>query len=209
MPEKKKRSIYKTSQLQFHYLKKSGFYNEIGKSFLRLSLIVIVIFALLYFVGTKFLDIDEIFNYLVHSVPKHYVFVLFYITESFFNPIPTDLFIIWSEELSKPWLNLTLLSLLSYIAGINSYFFGYYIRKIPRINRWFSKKFTKQIRNSKKWGGWVIAAAAMTPFPFSLTVVSIGLLNYPFKQFLIWSLLRIPRFFLYAFILYKTVNIEI
>lgn len=207
-PKKRRRGIFKTMRLRNVYLHKTGFYKEVGKSFLRLGIIVILLFAAYWFVGTKWLDIDEMFTYLVHTISPLYVFALFFTTEIVLNVIPTDLYIIWSEELVHPWQSLTVLSILSYLAGISSYCLARLIRRIPRINNWFTNRFEKHIKNSKKWGGYLIGVAAMTPLPFTITVFSMGLLKYPLKQFLIWSSLRIPRFFIYAYILYKTINLD-
>lgn len=209
MPGKKKRrGLFKTMRLRNVYLHKTGFYKEVGKSFLRLGIIVILLFAAYWFIGTKWLDIDEMFNYLVHTVSKFYVFALFFTTETFLNIIPTDLYIIWSEELAHPWRCLTILSILSYLAGLTTYAMARLVRRIPRVNKWFTNRFEKHIKNSKKWGGYLIGVGAMTPLPYSITVFSMGLLKYPLKQFLLWSLLRIPRFYIYAYILYRTINLN-
>ena len=195
-------------RLRYFYLQKTGFYREVGKSFLRLGIIVIVIAAIYWFAGTRWLDIDEVFNYMVHSIQRVYVFGLFFLTETFLNIIPTDLYIIWSEEFESPWRCLTILAVLSYIASLTTYGLARLVRKIKRINNYFTNRFEKHIKNSKKWGGWLIGTAAMTPLPYSITVFSMGLLKYPFKQFLIWSSLRIPRFYIYAYILYSTINLN-
>jgi membrane protein YqaA with SNARE-associated domain len=205
MPQKCK-SIFQRWWLQFQYFRRTGFYSEVGKSLLRFLLIFGIIFALLYFVGQQFLDIDVIFNYFVHHVPRSLVIATFFLSESFLSPIPSDLFIIWSEEMPNPWLWLTLLAALSYIAGVVSYGWGQLIRRNRRINEYFTSKFEKHIRNSKKWGGWLIAAAALTPLPFSMSMVAVGMLNYPVRRMLLWTLFRFPRFWLYGLLLYRAVN---
>ncbi|PKP05346.1 MAG: short-chain dehydrogenase [Bacteroidetes bacterium HGW-Bacteroidetes-6] len=206
MPQKPK-SIFQRWWLQFKYFRRSGFYAEVGKSLLKFVLIFGIAFVLLYFAGKYFLDIDKIFGYFVHHVPYWMVISAFFVSESLLSPIPADLFIIWSEEMANPWLMLTLLAILSYVAGIVSYSIGRAVRENRRVNNYFSLKFEKHIKNSKKWGGWLIAAAALTPLPFSMTMVTIGMLHYPARRMLLWSLFRIPRFFLYALVLYKAVNI--
>ena len=208
-PKKRRRGLFETIKLQNFYLHRTGFYKEVGKSFLRLGIIIVILFAAYWFIGTRWLDIDELFNYMVHSIQRIYVFGLFFLTETFLNIIPTDLYIIWSEEFETPWRCLTILATLSYLAGLSTYAIARLVRKIQRINNYFTNRFEKHIKNSKKWGGYLIGVAAMTPLPYSITVFSMGLLKYPFRQFLLWSLLRIPRFYIYAYILYNTIDLNI
>ncbi len=205
MPSKP-RSIFRRWWLQYQYFRRTGFYSEVGKSLLRFLIIFGIIFALMYFIGQRFLDIDEIFNYFVHHIPRWMVIVTFFLSESFLSPIPSDLFIIWSEEMPHPWLWLTGLAVLSYAGGVISYYWGRLIRTNRRVNNYFISRFEKHIRNSKKWGGWLIAAAALTPLPFSMSMVAVGMMRFPVKRMLLWTLFRLPRFWLYGLLLYRAVN---
>ncbi|MPM11250.1 hypothetical protein SDC9_57590 [bioreactor metagenome] len=194
-------------RLQYLYFKRTGFYTEVGRGLFNFILILAVVLLLLFLASKTFLDIEGVFNYFVHHVPRWLVILVFFASESLLSPIPSDLFIIWSEEMPNPWLCLSGLAALSYAAGVVSFLWGRLIRKNKKVNAYFAQRFEKYIRNSRKWGGWLIIAAAMTPLPFSMIMVVVGMLNYPWKRMLIWSLFRFPRFLLYGLLIYHVVNI--
>ena len=194
-------------RLQFYYFKRTGFYTEVGKSLFNFILLLAVIVGLFLIAEQTIFDIDEVFDYLVHHVPHWLVFLVAFGTEILLGLIPSDLFIIWSEGLPHPWLALTILAIMSYLAGIITYGFGKLIRKNKKVNAYFTTRFEKHIRNTKKWGGFLVAAAALTPLPFTLIMVVVGMMNYPMKRMLLWSSLRIPRYFLMGLIYYHTFNL--
>lgn len=202
-----KKGLFRKMILQHHYLRRTGFYREVGGAFLRLMVIVVIIFGVLYFAGNYLLNFDKLVDYTVHTLPRWLAYAIFFTSESLFSLLPPDMFIVWTEELPYPWLSVSILGVLSYSAGIVSFSIGRALRKVRIINEWYSKKFDKHIRNVNKWGGWLILAAALTPLPFSLTVMTTGLMQYPKNRYLLWSLSRIPRFHLYALILFKAINL--
>lgn len=202
-----KGGFFRRWRLQFYYFKRTGFYTEVGKSLFNFILILAVIVGLVLIAEKTIIDIDEIFNYVVTHVASWIVFLVAFGAEILLGLIPSDLFIIWSEGLPHPWLALTILAVMSYLAGIITFNFGKLIRKNKKVNDYFTTRFEKHIRNTKKWGGWLVAAAALTPLPFTLIMVVIGMINYPVKRMLLWSSLRIPRYFLMALIYYHAFNL--
>ncbi len=207
--EKKARGFLRRWWLQYHYFRRTGFYTEVGKSMFNFLLIMAAIVGLVLIAEKTIIDIDEIFNYVVTHVPNWLVFLVAFGAEVLLGLIPSDLFIIWSEGLDYPWAALSVLAVTSYLAGILTFGFGKLIRKNKTVNNYFTTRFEKHIRNSKKWGSWLVAAAALTPLPFTLIMVVVGMMNYPSKRMLLWSSLRIPRYFLMALIYYHTVNLGI
>ncbi len=205
----KKDGFLRRWRLQYHYFKRTGFYTEVGKSLFNFLLILIVVVGLVLIAEKTIIDIDEVFNYVVTHVPNWLVYLVAFGAEILLGLIPSDLFIIWSEGLEFPWTALTILALMSYLAGMITFGFGKLIRKNKKVNDYFTMRFEKHIRNSKKWGGWLVAAAALTPLPFTLIMVVVGMMNYPTKRMLLWSSLRIPRYFLMALIYYSTFNLGI
>lgn len=201
-----KKNFFKRWRLRFLYFKRTGFYQEVGKGLLNFLLILAVLIVLVIIAERTFLDVKGIFNYIVENVKIWVVLLIFLCSESLLSPIPSDLFIIWCEGLSHPWLYLSILAVLSYIAGTISYSIGFLIRKNKKVNNYFTLRFEKHIKNSRKWGGWLIAAAALTPLPYSIIMVVVGMLNYPAKQMLWWNLFRIPRFYLYGLFLFPLIN---
>ncbi|HPB01811.1 MAG: YqaA family protein [Bacteroidales bacterium] len=194
-------------RLQYYYFKRTGFYTEVGKGLINFILIFAVVVGLVIIAEKTILDIDAVFNYVVTHVPNWLVFLVAFSTELLFGLIPSDLFIIWSEGHDYPWVALTILALMSYLAGILTFSFGKLIRKNKKVNSYFTSRFEKHIRNTRKWGGWLVAAAALTPLPFTLIMVVVGMINYPIKRMMLWSSLRIPRYFLMALIYYHTINL--
>lgn len=207
MRKRSRKSLLKRVALQHHYLRRTGFYKTVGGAFLRLMIVVIVIFGILYYAGNYLLNFDKIVDYTVHTLPRWFAYAVFFVSESLFSLLPPDMFIVWTEELPYPWVSVSILGVLSYLAGIVSFSIGSFLRKIKKINDWYSGRYEKHIRNVNKWGGWLILAAALTPLPFSLTVMTTGLMKYPRQRFLLWSLSRIPRFHIYALVLYKAINL--
>jgi len=199
---KKKRTFKKTWELTIEHLKRTGFLKEVGKPLLKLMVIILVIFALAYIGGDRIFDIEQLFQYIVDHVHYYVVFLIFFIIEAALPLLPVQLFIFWTGQLPHPWLCLTVLALLSYLSSLTAYGIGRLIRKIPSVNTYFLLKFDKHIKNSKKWGGYLIAVAALTPLPYTLIIISMGLIRYPFRLLAFWAILRIVHFYLYAVLIY-------
>ena len=69
-----------------------------------------------------------------------------------------------------------------------------------KINHVTMKKYLKMIR---KWGGFLIVVGALLPIPFSITSITAGLIQYKFRNFLLFGLLRFVRFYLYAVVIFN------
>lgn len=199
---KKKRDFLKTWHLTYQQLKRTGFFRYVGGPLLKLLVIFIVIVVLLYFVGNSLFDIDAFFDMIVTYVPFGWVMVIFFILEAALPVLPVDLFIFWTNSLEHPWLCLTILAIISYLASLTAYAIGRMIRSIPSVNTYFLLRFDRYVKNSKKWGGYLIAAAALTPLPYTFIVVSMGLIRYPFRLLAFWATMRIVHFYMYAVVIY-------
>ena len=55
----------------------------------------------------------------------------------------------------------------------------------------------------RKWGGFLIVVGALLPIPFSMTSIAAGLIQYRFKNYLLFGLLRFVRFYLYALVIFN------
>jgi membrane protein YqaA with SNARE-associated domain len=109
--------------------------------------------------------------------------------------IPPDLFMIWSTKFDSPLLMLTILGLLSYIGGIFSYWIGYWFSTRPKIKSYTERALDKYIQLARTWGGAFIVISALFPFsPFSMVVMAVSLLKYPFRLYLLFGISRIARF---------------
>ena len=126
-------------------------------------------------------------------------------SESLLGLIPPEIFIAWSDKATSPILALSLLALLSYLGGVVSFFIGKSITKIPAVHNYLEVKMAKHIKNTRKWGGFLIIVGALLPIPFSMTSIAAGMINFPFGSYLAFGLLRFLRFYLYAIAIFSLV----
>jgi len=62
---------------------------------------------------------------------------------------------------------------------------------------------------SRKWGGAFIIISALFPFsPFSMIVIAVSLLRYPFKLYLFFGVSRILRFIVQGILYLKILNVD-
>ena len=193
---------------QYHnYYKRTGFYKFILKNLFWLILSVGILIAIIVLVQSYLTDFDTLFKSVLKNMNLVYVFLFFFISESFLGLIPPDIFILWTKTLAHPYLNVSLLAGLSYIGGINSYFLGKLVQKIPRIKTYIIKKEEEHYKGIKRWGSWVIIIAALFPLPFAIVCILSGMVDFPVKRFLLITLTRIIRFFIFAFLLYGFIHL--
>jgi len=185
--------------------KRNGFYKFCCKNALYLLLSLIFIIAVIVFVQ-NLIDIDQLFKSVLHNLPTTDIFILFFFSESLLGLIPPDIFIVWTKTLAHPYMAVALLSILSYIGGINSYFIGMQANRIAKLRRHVMEKGEKYAKQIERWGQAVIIIAALFPLPFAMVCVVAGMAKFPFKRFLIITITRILRFFVYAIILYSFIH---
>ena len=88
------------------------------------------------------------------------------------------------------------------MGGIVSFFIGRYLYLIPFIKSFIENQISKHIVNLRKWGGFFIVLGAVSPLPHSLISMTSGLIKYSLKNYLLWSLFRFLRFFIYAVVIF-------
>lgn len=197
----------KTVDRYHNYYKRTGFYKFVFKNLFWLFLTVGIFIVIILLVQSYLTDFDTLFKSIIKGMSLIYVFILFFVSESFLGLIPPDIFILWTKTLAHPYLNVTILAGLSYIGGINSYYIGKWIQKIPRIKAFVIKKEKKHYSEIKRWGNWVIIFAALFPLPFAIICILSGMVDFPVKRFLLITLTRIIRFFIFAFLLYGFIHL--
>jgi membrane protein YqaA with SNARE-associated domain len=206
MPSEIKQYRKHSLSVYHNYYKRTGLYRFLGKTLIKLFLILISIVITLYFIEKYIIDFDTIFRYLFEEVNRVLVFIIFFISETLLGLIPPDLFTAWAKQCPNPYLGVAILSILSYLGGVFSYLIGKQIRRIPRINRYIRKKYDNHIKQINKYGGFVIVFAALFPLPFSTITMLAGVLHYPFKKLILLSLFRIIRIFGYAVFIFWGLN---
>ena len=108
-------------------------------------------------------------------------FSVFLVSESFLGLLPPEIFIAWASKSSNSFTNLFLLSAISYIGGIISYFIGNRLFLIPAVKNYIEHKIAKHIKNLRKWGGIFVFLGAVSPLPHSIVSMSCGLIKYNFN----------------------------
>ena len=200
---KTKKSRFKLLHQYYSY---TGFYRFIGlslkKSIIPVVLFISVLLGIHYFV----IDINTALTTITETFSTVSVLVVFFLSESMLGLIPPEIFIAWSKKLPQPILYLSILALLSYLGGVISYITGLSITRIPKVRYAIENRLAKHIKNTRKWGGFLILVGALFPIPFAITSIAAGFIRYEFKNYLLFGLLRFARFYLYAIAIFKVVQ---
>lgn len=194
------------AKLLHQYYKYTGFYQFILESLKKAALPVFVIILALFLLNKYVLSIDDGLELISTHLSVTGVFVTFFLSESFLGLIPPEIFIGWSKKTTEPFLNLALLATLSYAGGIISYYLGTAALKINSVKNYLETKMSKHLKNTSKWGGFLILVGALLPIPFSITCMAGGMIKYPIKGVLLFGLFRFLRFGLYAWAIFNVVS---
>lgn len=199
-PKKKSRI-----KLLHQYYGYTGFYSFVWKSLkkaiLPILLFIGAILALDYFV----IDLNKLLVTVTETYSPLGILTVFFISESLLGLVPPELFIAWAGKSPAPIFYLSLLATASYLGGVVSYFMGLAITKIPSVHRAIETNMAKHIKNTRKWGGFLIIVGALLPIPFAMTSIAAGIIKFPFSSFLLFALLRYLRFYLYAAVIFEMV----
>lgn len=135
---------------------------------------------------------------------------IYTLSEIVFGILPPELFMmIWildNVSISQYIMNLTLLTLISYAAGVLGYFIGYYFTKRPLFKKIYDRYLKPYEGYLKKYGGFLVVVGAVTPVPYSATCMLAGTVHYPFKTFLLLCVTRLVRFSLYGWMVWTFPN---
>jgi len=146
---------------------------------------------------------DEI-NQLGDNLPL--LFSIFTISEIIFGILPPEIFMmIWQSQgiLSTYIINLTVLTFISYGAGILGYYIGKTFSKTTFYQKIHARYLQQYDRQLKKYGGYLVLVGAVTPVPFSATCMLAGSVNLSFRNFLLICISRIVRFAFYGWMVWE------
>lgn len=192
-------------RLLHQYYSYTGFYSFVWKS-VRKAIIPIILFVLaLLAIDRYVLDIEQMLITITETYSPLGIISVFLISESLLGLVPPELFIAWSGKSASPILYLSFLALASYLGGIISYYIGIAITKIPAVHNQMELKMAQHIKNTRKWGGFLIIVGALLPIPFAMTSIAAGIIKFPFQSYLLFGLLRFLRFYLYALVIFEMV----
>ncbi|MCP4458400.1 MAG: VTT domain-containing protein [Cytophagales bacterium] len=178
------------------------FLRQLGKGFLFLIVIIggyILVSRLFGF------DLKEIMGPLYER--PIIIYTIFWVSEVVFGIIPPEFFMIWSQrhgDLSLFVNNVTMLMVISYVAGVVGYWFGAYLNGTRAYTFLKKKIFGKFEEHFHHYGGFLVIVAAVTPIPFSGICMLVGSVRYPFTKFLLFAMARFVRFTVYAAIIWQT-----
>ncbi len=130
------------------------------------------------------------------------------VTDTLVTPFPPDLLlaVIAKSRLAADWpIYVGLLGLVSVIAGMTGYGIGRWLGHFRWSQRLFGE-FREDHRSFlRKYGFWGVAIGSVTPLPYSVTCWTAGVLGIQWTKVLAASILfRVPRFYLYYWLLSTT-----
>ena len=193
-------------KLLHQYYRYTGFYSFIKLSLKKAIIPILVAVAALLGVNYFVIDLNAALVSITETFQTSSVLAIFFISESMLGIIPPEIFIAWTKKLSQPILYLSILALLSYLGGVISYLTGRSITKIPKVHHAMEHKMAKHIKNTRKWGGFLIIVGALLPIPFAMTSIAAGFIKFRFRSYLLFGLLRFARFYLYAVAIFNIVQ---
>lgn len=193
-------------KLLHQYYNYTGFYRFVGTSLKKAILPIILFLGALFAINEYVININSVLVTVTDTYSPLGILSVFLASESIgLGLVPPELFIAWAGKSAMPVFYLSLLALASYVGGILSYFAGKAITGIPAVHRYMETKMSKHIKNTEKWGGFLIVVGALLPIPFAITSVAAGIINYKFRYYLLFGLLRFIRFYGYALVIFKIV----
>lgn len=192
-------------RLLHQYYSYTGFYSFVWKSVKKAILPIVLFVAALWAIDRYVLDIEQMLVTVTETYSPLGIISVFFASESLLGLIPPELFIAWSGKSASPILYLSLLALASYLGGVISYFIGRWMTKIPAVHEAIEVKMAQHIKNTRKWGGFLIIVGALLPIPFAMTSIAAGIIKFQFPSYLMFGLLRFVRFYLYALVIFEMV----
>jgi membrane protein YqaA with SNARE-associated domain len=202
MKTKKKSRV----KLLHQYYTYTGFYSFVWKSIKKAILPIAGFVLALYLFNRYIFDINEGLETVTETFSRVGVLTTFFISETILGLIPPEIFIAWTKKTDDPIMNLSLLAILSYSGGIIAFFMGRATLKIKSVKDYLQIKMAKSLKNTSKWGGFLIIAGATLPLPFSVSCLAAGMIRYPLKMVLLFGLFRFLRFAVYGWAIFKVVT---
>jgi membrane protein YqaA with SNARE-associated domain len=183
------------------YYKRKGGYVFMRKNLWKLLIALAVIGVMAWAFDRYIFNISDGIKILQAKFPQWVVFAVFFVSEFTLGIIPPESLILWVNEFSYPWFWIFILSTISYAGGVFAYFIGTRLYLLPKIHRWVDETFREQFDQLRRFGGLLIVLATMTPLPFPPSCMVAGIIHFPRRTFLVLTLTRFIRFFLYGALL--------
>lgn len=188
---------------------------ETHSGFLIRNLLRGLVFFFVIIVAFYFLEefIQENFKSHIGEIRANpgILYGIYTLSEIVFGIIPPELFMmIWildDIEVAGFVINLSILTVISYGAGVLGYYIGRNFSKTAFYQHRIREKYLRQYENKlKKFGGYLVFVGAVTPVPFSAMCMLAGSVNMNFKNFLLICISRVLRFAVYGWLLWSFPN---
>lgn len=137
------------------------------------------------------------------------LFSIFTVSEIVFGLIPPEFFmILWQHQgvITSYIINLTILSAISYGAGVLGYYIGITFTKTKLFQKLYTKYLVSFEYSLRKYGMYLVLVGAITPLPFSAMCMLAGSVQLPFRTFLWVCLSRVFRFAVYGWMVWSFPN---
>ena len=130
------------------------------------------------------------------------------VTDTLVTPFPPDilLVIIANSPLAENWpFYVGVLGAVSVCAGMTGYGIGRWLGHFAWTRRLFGQFKEEHHEFIRKYGFWAVVIGAVTPLPYSVTCWTAGVLGVRWTVvFAASALFRIPRFYLFYWLLTST-----
>jgi membrane protein YqaA with SNARE-associated domain len=203
--KRKKRTAFIGTRLH-NYYGRTGFYLFVWESVKKTFLPIVLVVVALYFFNKYVYDINKGLETITETFSSTGILITFFTSETLLGLIPPEIFIAWSKKTTHPVLILSILATLSYTGGLLSYFLGKLTLKIASIKNYLEVKMAENLKNTKKWGGFLIIAGALLPLPFSIACLAAGMIKYPFRNVALFGLFRFLGFFFRALAISQVID---
>lgn len=173
---------------------------NILKGFFYLGLLILAFLILKNTIGEEQRQIW--FGAIYDNPPM--VISVYVVSEILFGIIPPEVFMLWSLEtghMGTYLVSIGILAVISYAAGFANFSLGRLLKNNGKIMAIKNRFIRKQINLFKKYGPFLMIVASVSPVPFSATALLCGAGGMRPRIYLLYSLLRILRFFVYGIIL--------
>ena len=204
--KKRKKNTAFIGKRLHNYYERTGFYLFVWESLKKAFLPIVLVVICLFLFNKYVYNINDGLENLTETFSRIGVLTTFFISETLLGLIPPEIFIAWSKKTADPIFNLTLLATLSYGGGLISYFLGRMTLKLKAVKNYLEVKMAENLKNTRKWGGFLILVGALLPLPFSIACLAAGMIKYSFRNVVIFGLFRFARFAIYAWAIFKVVN---
>ncbi len=198
-------STIKRRHVLNRYYKITRFYEFLRAAAIKGGATLSACVLIFLIVDYKFLDTGALFQSLVNNYSTSHILTVFFVSETVLGLIPPEIFIGWSAKMSQPWLYLFILASLSYLGGVLAYIIGIYIYRIPSVKTYMNNKVSRHIANLRKWGGVFVVIGALLPLPHSIVSLTCGMIQYSFRNYLLWALFRYLRFVIYGLLIFSVI----